>query len=73
MHKFCESDKSFTKLLFIKPFSGRKQFLEPGQTSTIDLFFLPKYFKLLTIFAKNALSQMFDWVENRFLAKGLKY
>ena len=30
-------------------------------------------FKLLTIFAKKASSQKFDWVENRFLAKGLKY
>ena len=30
-------------------------------------------FKLLTIFAKKAPSQMFDWVENRLLVKGLKY
>ena len=30
-------------------------------------------FKLLTIFEKKAPSQMFDWVENRSLAKGLKY
>ena len=30
-------------------------------------------FKLLTNFAKKAPSQMFDWVENRRLAKGLKY
>ena len=28
-------------------------------------------FKLLTIFEKKAPSQMFDWVENRRLAKGL--
>ena len=30
-------------------------------------------FKLLTILTKKAASQMFDWVGNRFLAKGLKY
>ena len=30
-------------------------------------------FKLLTIFEKNAPLQMFDWVENKSLAKGLKY
>ena len=30
-------------------------------------------FKLLTIFEKKAPSQIFDWVENRRLAKGLKY
>ena len=30
-------------------------------------------FKLLTILAKKAPSQMFDWVANRLLAKGLKY
>ena len=30
-------------------------------------------FKLLTIFTKEAPSQMFDWVEKRLLAKGLKY
>ena len=30
-------------------------------------------FKLLTIFEKKALLQMFDWVENGGLAKGLKY
>ena len=29
--------------------------------------------KLLTIFAKKVPSQMFDWVENRLQAKGLKY
>ena len=28
--------------------------------------------KLLTIFAKKAPSQIFDWVENKLLAKGLK-
>ena len=30
-------------------------------------------FKLLTIFEKKAPSQMFDWVENMSLGKGLKY
>ena len=30
-------------------------------------------FKLLTIFEKKIPSQMFDWVENRNLAEGLKY
>ena len=30
-------------------------------------------FKLLTIFAQKAPSQMLEWVENRLLAKGLKY
>ena len=30
-------------------------------------------FKLLTIFARKAPSQMFNWVENRLLAKDLKY
>ena len=30
-------------------------------------------FKLLTIYTKKDPSQMFDWVENRLLAKGLKY
>ena len=30
-------------------------------------------FKLLTILAKKAPSQMFVWVGNRLLAKGLKY
>ena len=28
--------------------------------------------KLLTIFAKKVPSQIFDWIENRLLAKGLK-
>ena len=30
-------------------------------------------FRLLTIFAEKAPSQMLDWVGNRFLGKGLKY
>ena len=30
-------------------------------------------FNLLTILAKKALSQMFDWVGNRLLARDLKY
>ena len=30
-------------------------------------------FKLLTIFARKAPFKMFDWVENRLLAKDFKY
>ena len=30
-------------------------------------------FKLLTIFVEKAPSQMFDWIENRLLARSLKY
>ena len=42
---------------------------------TMELFFakILNGFKLLTIYAKKGPSQMFDWVENRLLAKGLKY
>ena len=40
-------------------------------------FFLRKYLTVLSCLQfsqkKKALSQMFDWVENRLLAKGLKY
>ena len=41
-----------------------------------DVFFFSEIlngFKTLTIFGKKAPSQIFDWVENRSLAKGLKY
>ena len=41
-----------------------------------DVFFFAEIlngFKPLTIFGKKAPSQIFDWVENRSLAKGLKY
>ena len=34
---------------------------------------IPNVVKLLTIFARKPPSQMFDWVENRLLAKGFKY
>ena len=34
---------------------------------------IPNGFKVLTIFARNTQFQMFDWVENKLLAKGFKY
>ena len=34
---------------------------------------IPNGVKLLTIFARKAPIQMFDWVENILLAKGFKY
>ena len=45
------------------------------KTSPRRLFFaeILNSFKPLTIFGKKAPSQIFDWVENRSLAKGLKY
>ena len=62
---------------FTTPFSVcfREAHLEPGRTSTMDLFFvkIPNCVKLLTIFGRKAPSQMFHWVENRVLAKGFKY
>ena len=43
-------------------------FAEHHQTTASD-----KQYQLLTIFAEKAPSRMFDWVENRLQAKGLKY
>ena len=51
----------------------QSRYLEPGQTFTIYFFSkILNSFKLLTIFAKKATSQMLDWVENKLLAKSLK-
>ena len=45
-------------------------YLETGRTSTTKLFFgkILNGYKLLTIFAKKAPSQIFHWVENRLVA-----
>ena len=55
------------------PFSGRIQ--RRWLNIYNEAFFaeIPNGVKLLTIFARKAPSQTFDWVENRFLAKGFKY
>ena len=62
---------------FTTPFSDRLQrrIQKMVEHHNGDIFekILNGFFKLLTIFAKKAPSQMFDWVENRLLAKGLKY
>ena len=57
---------------FTMPFSGRIQ--RRWLNIYNEAFFaeIPNGVKLLTIFARKAPSQTFDWVENRFLAKGFK-
>ena len=54
---------------FTTPFSDCLQIIYNGAFSAKIL----NDFKLLTIFPRKASSQMFDWVENRLLAEGLKY
>ena len=57
---------------FTTPSSGcLEAHLERGWTSKMEL--LPNDVRLLTILARKAPSQMFDWVENRLLAKSFKY
>ena len=70
--QICESDKKFVSSLvfhFTTPFIGLV--VEHLQWK----FFaeILNGFKLLTIFAKKAPSQMFEWVENKLLVKGFKY
>ena len=62
---------------FTTPFSGRLQGRIKNLVEHHNRAFLEKilngFFKLLAIFARKAPSQMFDWIKNRLLAKGLKY
>ena len=61
---------------FTTPFSGCLRSVSRTWPKIYEGAFFAKIlngFKLLTIFAKKSPLQMFDWVENRILAKGLKY
>ena len=75
----CKSDSNFSSFSFSLYYTFywllTEAYLEPGRISTINFFFakILNSFKLLTILAKKAPLQMFDWVEKRLLAKGLKY
>ena len=62
----------FPTPLSTTPFRGvlTEAYLESGRTSTMESFAeILDSFKVLTISQKKLL----DWVENRLLAKGLKY
>ena len=61
---------------FTTPFSGSWQSRIKNIVEHLQWSFsakIPNGVKLLTIFARKAPSRMFDWVENRLLAKGFKY
>ena len=60
---------------FTAPFSSCLQRRIQNLAEHLQVSFLCEDtgFKLLTILAKTAPSQMFNWVGNRLLAKGLKY
>ena len=61
---------------FTKPFSGSLQSRIKNLVEHLQWSFLvkiPNGVKLLTVFARKAPSQIFNWVENRLLAKGFKY
>ena len=77
VYKICKRDKNFSSfsfsLYYIFQWLLIEAYLEPGRTSTMELF-LRKYFTALSCyFRKKAPSQMLDWVENNLLAKDLKY
>ena len=76
VYKICKSFSSFSfSLYYTLQWLLTEAYLEPGRTSTMKLSFANIYngFRLLTIFVRKTPSKMFDWVENRLLAKGLKY
>ena len=73
VYKICKSDKSFSNFSFSIYYTFlwllTEEYLEPSEHHN-GAFFFQKYLtvliKLLTIFAKKGLSQMFNWVENGF-------
>ena len=75
VYKICKSDKNFSSFsFFTTPFSGyRGIFTTPFSGYRGAFRNLSNIYKLVTISAKTAPSQMLDWVQNRLLAKGLKY
>ena len=74
--QICENDKKFVSSLvfhFTTPFIGCLQRLVVEHVQWKFFAEILNGFKLLTIFAKKAPSQMFEWVENKLLVKGFKY